>query len=71
MAVAVALLLKRMVPLLIKLPETVNLLPAAMVKVLLALMVRSLHAKSVLVVKSPSIIASIEEVGALFYHDVV
>jgi hypothetical protein len=42
-----------------------------MVKVLPELMVKSLHVKSVVVVKSPAIVASIVAVGALFDHEVV
>lgn len=42
-----------------------------MVKVLLALMVKSLHAKSALVVKLPSMMASKEDVGPVVLDQVV
>ena len=70
-AVPVASLLNTRVPLFIRLPVTDNFFPAPMVKVLPELMVKSLHVKSVVVVKSPAMMASIVAVGALFDHEVV
>ena len=53
------------------LPLTVNLSAEEIVNDFPALIVRFLHDISAVEIKSPSMIASIDEVGELFDHEVV